>query len=62
MVAGEQVPDGWPVSAIEQALQPLQVVWQQTLSMQYPDEHWLVPEHGSPSIFLALQVLVPVSQ
>jgi hypothetical protein len=60
--AAAQVPDAWPVSAIEQALHPLHAVWQQTPSMQYPDEHWLTPEHGAPSIFLALQVLLVVSQ
>jgi hypothetical protein len=47
--AGAQVPSLFPVSVFEQALQPVQVVAQQTPSTQLPRAQSLASEHGAPT-------------
>jgi hypothetical protein len=50
LATGAHVPSGWPVSALEQAKQPVQLVAaQQTSSMQRPLEHWVLEVQAVPA-------------
>jgi hypothetical protein len=50
LMTGAQVPEGWPVSACAQALQPMQSLSQQTASAQMPEAQALPTEHGDPRV------------